>query len=431
MNTTRAAIATFVVVFLAAVATGAIVGSLTAEEPPEASEPSIAPDNVEIDNPQYDADRVSPDSTPGEATVEMSSSEQNKTVLIHAGSSVRERDIQSLVNVLIHNGHNVVIKNEAPSLGPGPGPIFRTGSEQIGPPRPGPGPSPGLGQSLGNLLEDAHGFISLGVDSYDDEGLNSITEFIENDGRVIMGVNPSQSFSFTGHAETYSELGMYTEPGYVYNLDENDLNYQRIYVEPSGESMLTEGVDRAMFATATPVNAEGVNESLVPIEGTELSETRDSTDLPVLVRTGDVVLMGDTTFMKPHNVRRADNDVFVGNVADFLVSGDRVTREELSNGDDGEVVTVAVGPDGEPTFEPMEVEIEPGTTVRFEWESDGYNLVPAEKPPESDWEGVPETKDEGYTYEHTFDVEGVFVVISEPHQEEGMVAGILVGNPNS
>ena len=97
------------------------------------------------------------------------------------------------------------------------------------------------------------------------------------------------------------------------------------------------------------------------------------------------------------NVQRADNNAFVGNLADFLVTGER----ELENagnetGDDadsdgeseGEVVTVTVGPDGEPVFEPQVLEIEPGTTVRFEWDSGGHNLAVVGQPDEEDMIGA-------------------------------------------
>lgn len=428
MKVWRTAAIVFVLVLVVSTVAGAVVGSLTADEP-ESDSPQVAPDHVEVSNPQYDADRVSEDPTPGTANVQMDTRQENKTVVIHAGGSVSERDIQPLVNVLIENGHEVTVESSTPALPPIPGPI--PFSEQVGPPG-GPGPGQGQGSvNLNEALQDAHGFISLGVTGYSDQNREAIDEFIADQGRVVMAVNPGQAFSFgSGNSETYSLIDMYTEPGYAYNLAENDLNYQRIYAEPSGDQMLTEGVDRVMLATATPVGASEFDESLQPIENTQLSTTRAETEKPLLVRSGDVALIGDTRFMTPENAARVDNDVFIGNIAEFLVTGDRIIEQDVG-GNSGETVTVRVAPNGEPRFEPQVVEIDPGDTVRFVWDSDGHNLVPVNMPDGADWEGVPEVKDEGFEHTHTFEVEGAYEIISEPGASQNMVMGVIVGDPGA
>jgi hypothetical protein len=62
---------------------------------------------------------------------------------------------------------------------------------------------------------------------------------------------------------------------------------------------------------------------LRPVEGSELSTTRASTEAPLLVRTDGVVMVGDSDFLSPENAQRADNDALIGNLADFLVTNDR------------------------------------------------------------------------------------------------------------
>jgi len=105
---------------------------------------------------------------------------------------------------------------------------------------------------------------------------------------------------------------------------ENDLNYQRVYAEPTGNSSLTAGVDRAMFETVTPVGTAAAGGGVLrPSEGSQLSTTRAATDAPVLARDGGVVVVGDSDFLVPENTQRVDNDVLVGNLADFLVENDR------------------------------------------------------------------------------------------------------------
>ncbi len=423
----KTALLSFVAVFIAVVAIGGLVALTMGGDTGDA-----APDHIEVDNPQYDEDRVTSDRAPGDATVEMDSAAFNNEIVVHVGGSASERDVSSLVNALVDSGHDVTVVAEEGGTGDVPPIVFSQESvSQVSPPPDGDDEP-----QLDGALEEAHGLVSVGVDSYAESDLDEIAEFVEDNGRVVMAVDPDQEFSFgEGQSQTYSELGVYTEPGYVYNLAENDLNYQRIFAEPDGISILTDGVERVVFDTATPVQAVNADETMDPIEGSELSVTRDETEKPVLVRDGDVALIGDTGFMTPENAQRADNDVLVGNIADFLVESNRIIEDETQESDDDaddevETVTVEVGPDGEPAFEPEFVEIEPGTTVEFVWVSDGYNLVPVfQEPGDLEWEGVEEVQDEGFVHEHTFEEEGVHEFVSEPHENEGMMGVVIVGDP--
>lgn len=430
------AVLSFVAVFAAIVAAGAILGVVVDDTPSSSAE--AVPDHVEVENPQYDVDRVTSDRDPGNATIEMDSPAFDNEVVVHVGGGMSERHISPIVNALVDGGHQVtVVADSQQQMMTGSALFSDPAVSQMGPP-----PEQGEEEEakLSGQLDEAHGLLSIGVSSYTEADLEEIGEFIEEDGRVVMALDPDQEFSFgEGHSEMYSELGLYTEPGYVYNLAENDLNYQRIFVEPDGGSMLTDGVERVVFPGATPVQGEMVDETLRPIAGSELSTTREETDNPVLARNGDLALIGDTGFMSPENTQRADNDALVGNIAEFLVESDRDVEENDSSGEtstgsgeanETKTVTVAVGPDGENRFEPEIIEIEPGDTVVFEWKSDGYNIVPVYQDPEdADWEGVEEVQEEGFVHEHTFEEEGVHEFISEPHEEDMMGGVIVVGNP--
>jgi hypothetical protein len=43
----------------------------------------------------------------------------------------------------------------------------------------------------------------------------------------------------------------------------------------------------------------------------------------VAARTGNVTVVGDASFMTAENYRAYDNEVFVGNLAEFLLGGER------------------------------------------------------------------------------------------------------------
>ena len=92
-----------------------------------------------------------------------------------------------------------------------------------------------------------------------------------------------------------------------------------------------------------------------------------------------------------------------------------------------EGATVTVGPGGNLVFEPETVNVEPGATVTWEWDSDNHNIVPESQPDGAEWEGHEPLENEGFTYEHTFETEGTYSYYCQPHRSAGMVGEVVVG----
>ncbi|GGJ15043.1 hypothetical protein GCM10008995_26080 [Halobellus salinus] len=90
---------------------------------------------------------------------------------------------------------------------------------------------------------------------------------------------------------------------------------------------------------------------------------------------------------------------------------------------------VIVGPGGDLVFEPGtddSLQILPGTTVTFTWDSDNHNIVVDSQPEGAGWEGHETIENTGFTYEHTFETLGTYEYYCAPHQTAGMVATIEV-----
>ena len=94
-------------------------------------------------------------------------------------------------------------------------------------------------------------------------------------------------------------------------------------------------------------------------------------------------------------------------------------------------VTIEVGAEGNGgpyAFEPPAVRIDPGTTVTFDWVSDTHNTVVEAAPEGTAWEGHQPIENTGFSYEHTFETEGLYTYYCEPHLSLGMKAAIVVGD---
>jgi plastocyanin len=98
-------------------------------------------------------------------------------------------------------------------------------------------------------------------------------------------------------------------------------------------------------------------------------------------------------------------------------------------GGGGGTEEVVVGPGGNLVFEPEELQVTPGTTVNFVWESDDHNVVPDSQPEGADWGGTGDASqvfDSGYEYSHTFETLGTYEYVCTPHASAGMVGTIEV-----
>lgn len=105
------------------------------------------------------------------------------------------------------------------------------------------------------------------------------------------------------------------------------------------------------------------------------------------------------------------------------------------SGSGGPTETVTVGPGGSLVFSPgtdEPLQIAPGTTVEFVWESDNHNIVVDSQPEDAGWEGYETIENTGFTYEHTFETLGTYEYYCAPHESAGMVGTIeVVENPDA
>jgi halocyanin-like protein len=86
-------------------------------------------------------------------------------------------------------------------------------------------------------------------------------------------------------------------------------------------------------------------------------------------------------------------------------------------------VTVEVGAEGNGgpyAFAPPALKVSTGTTVTFDWVSDGHNVLVESQPDGASWAGVESLENSGYSHEHTFDTPGVYTYYCDPHLPVGM-----------
>ena len=110
------------------------------------------------------------------------------------------------------------------------------------------------------------------------------------------------------------------------------------------------------------------------------------------------------------------------NTSNFDGTVDRTGQENVR------ITVGAEGNNGNFAFGPAAVQVDPGTTVVWEWSGNGslHNVVAEDGSFES------ETTDEkGHTFEQTFEESGVVKYACSPHEPMGMKGAVVVGDASA
>jgi hypothetical protein len=174
--------------------------------------------------------------------------------------------------------------------------------------------------------------------------VEAVVDFVEKGGRILLAADPTRPVAPPGeeydvdlYEVLYPEsaipamnsladsLGVVYFDDYIYNLVDNEGNYRNVSLS-LGESdpTLTEGVEKVILFASHSLRSEG-QVLLTGDANTESSLRTGESDLAagVLSAEGNTLALGDLTFLTAPYHTMGDNDRFLSNVADWLLSAER------------------------------------------------------------------------------------------------------------
>ncbi len=172
------------------------------------------------------------------------------------------------------------------------------------------------------------------TDPYTSEEIENVEEFVARGGKMVVIADPTRSDS--EYQDDREESVIQTNQllqtflisfnnDYVYNISENEGNFRNVFVYPARYSDLTKNLTSLVFygAHSVATSAESV------IEGDQktlssLTDTGGNLSLSALDESGNVLVIGDLTFMTNPFYQVADNYQFIQNITDFLINSFRV-----------------------------------------------------------------------------------------------------------
>ncbi|MEZ3117375.1 hypothetical protein RYH80_15780 [Halobaculum sp. MBLA0147] len=279
---------------------------------------------AELDTSQYEPDNALIEPGPESGQIEMSADAEPKTIVFDVGheNDIERSEIAPLVDTLVANGHTVRFFD----------------------PRADPR------VDLNTSLSKADAFVTVNPRSrFSASQRRGLRNFTDSGGRLMVMMDPAEStasfgfFGFGGGSQSSSsatgvtsEYGVSTGPSELFNISADGRHYSRIATTGAGGT-LGEGVDRVVMDDAVPVAVGGDATVAVRTAGeVTIESNRRSGRYPVAATNGNVSVIGDATFLQPDDAYVADNEVLIGNVADFLVSGEKIDENAPVKDSDGE-----------------------------------------------------------------------------------------------
>ncbi len=163
--------------------------------------------------------------------------------------------------------------------------------------------------------------------------IQQVQEFVDKGGRLLLVTDPTRfevildefgEYVGLDHDVTHlndlaARFGLVFQADYLYNTVENEGNFRNIRLTNLAEHELTRGVNEVVFYATHSIRS--VEPPLIAAGGeTRSSSNEQAGDLGVAVLTtsGQVLALGDLTFMTEPYRAAYDNDRLVAHIADWL-----------------------------------------------------------------------------------------------------------------
>lgn len=155
-------------------------------------------------------------------------------------------------------------------------------------------------------------------EEFSKDATDNVTEFVNRGGKLLLIADPTRRSQINSLS---LQFGLIFESDYLYNMKENDANYRNIFLTEFKENKLTKGLKKIALYTAGSISSA---ESGLAFVGqntfSNLLTSRQKLSPVALAEESKVLAIYDLTFMtEPHN-GILDNNQFISNIADWLMS---------------------------------------------------------------------------------------------------------------
>lgn len=186
--------------------------------------------------------------------------------------------------------------------------------------------------TLDEQLSSASSYVIIApVYYFTGEEISAIQNFVQRGGRLLTIIDPTRVYYDywssvpTGSADVVNlvlaPFNVAFANDYVYNVVKNEGNFRHIILDGIVESPFTVKLNEVVFYSASSISA---GEPLITGDSTTLSSITDAGgDLPLAAMdaSGNILAIGDVSFMTEPYIQVSDNRQLTMNIAGFLAGG--------------------------------------------------------------------------------------------------------------
>jgi hypothetical protein len=163
-------------------------------------------------------------------------------------------------------------------------------------------------------------------DDFDVEEVRAVDQFVAKGGRLVVVGEPTRQTSVDALNSLAGGFGVIYQDAYIYNLGDNDAGFRNVvFHEFAEDSAITEGVSEVVFQTAYALRTDEASGVIFGDDQTYSSqeETPGNVIAAALTADGHVLTLPDFTFFTSPFNTFSDNEVLIGNISAFALSGAR------------------------------------------------------------------------------------------------------------
>jgi hypothetical protein len=170
--------------------------------------------------------------------------------------------------------------------------------------------------------------------------VNQVRNFVSDGGRLIVFTDPTHGINsvdyFSGTITIQPDVdyannllapyGLTVRNDYLYDLAHNEGNFRNVLFDHFGKDPLTTGLSSIAFYGANSISVNSGTALIIGDSNTFSSQTDTAGSGMVaaaLSADGNVLSLGDSSFLIPPYNQMADNSLLVGHIADFALGGTR------------------------------------------------------------------------------------------------------------
>jgi hypothetical protein len=177
--------------------------------------------------------------------------------------------------------------------------------------------------------------------AYTSDEMRLLNAFVNNGGRLVVFTDATRgltSFDFLTGAPIVLPDANLVNPilapyditvntDYLYNLIKNEGNFRNIFFDEFNKNELTFGLKEVAFYGAHSVKTDSGLPLFIGAEATfsSITDAGGGLSAAALSENGNVLALGDFTFLTPPYNGILDNTTLISNIADFMLGGTRKT----------------------------------------------------------------------------------------------------------